>query len=228
MLTRTGKELKTRTLICDIDGCLANWNDAFRALLESLHGPRTVQTLEAALQGWDWPKRLGYTNKEIDAAWEKVDWDWWYGLEPYPGAEESIARLSGFDGLEDSNDDFHVYYVTGRHASAKHASADWLCKMGACHSSVITCSRKAELARIFTKEGPVAVIEDKPTLLRAYWNLPDDIEAVNPLFIYCIDQPYNKGCYGQHFATVGEAVDEMASIFSLKTQTPPVTEAKSE
>lgn len=212
MITSTGLELKTKTLFCDIDGCLCDWNTGFRELLIKLHGPREATLLRYAMQAWNWHKALGYTNKEIDQAWDQVDESWWLCLAGYPLATEALHLLAR---VRDHNSDFQLYFVTGRHASAQRASALWLSIFGAECPSVITSSRKAELARIFEKDGPVAVIEDKPSIIEQY-------VLSTEARVYIIDQPYNRRIsYSAHCkATVFDAVRDLIDHWQLKTETP--------
>lgn len=231
MKTQTGKELKTKTIICDVDGCLADWNTAFRALLESLHGPRTVQPLDEAMKRWDWHRALGYTNREVDEAWDKVDHQWWYDIEAYPTTPQAVVLLSDyFHGLEVENPGTHVYYVTGRYATARHATVDWLQGQGACCPSVVCTSRKAMLAGAFAIDGPVAAVEDKPSMIREY----GASTHVNPIII--VDQPYNQEenlgdprlyahCAVIRVSTALAAVEILASMWGLKIEKPQTAEA---
>jgi hypothetical protein len=165
------------------------------------------------MTSWNWPRNLGYTGKEIDAAWEKVDEDWWQGLRPYPSAPDALELL---DALVARNRDLQVYFVTGRHPWTQYASTLWLERHGYFAPSVITTSKKAQLAQVFNLEGKVAVMEDKPSLLSAYW-LGNSCEH-----IYRIEQPYNEqntpGNLG--FRTVLGAVQDLAIKWELETETP--------
>lgn len=208
----------TKTLLCDIDGCLANWNSKFKALLAGLHGPRGVDA--EAMTSWHWPRALGYSNKEIDAAWDKADHDWWQEIKPYATAAEALELLSNFT---DYNKDFQVYFVTGRWPHIQFVSIGWLETYGFFRPSVITTSRKAALAQVFQQDGRVAVIEDKPSLLSAYM-LGNSCQH-----IYRIEQPYNllntPGNRG--FKTVLGAVQDLGMQWQLETKTPQ-TKAEAE
>lgn len=212
MITQTGIELNTKTLFCDIDGCLCDWNTGFRELLYKLHGKREVTLLRYAMQAWNWHKALGYTNKEIDQAWDQVDDWWWKTLDAYPQTNEALLLL---DDLRKRNPDFQVYFVTGRHATVQQASTIWLNTHGFVCPSVITSSRKAELAQVFEKDGPIAVIEDKPAIIQAY-------ARSTVARIYIIEQPYNRLLpYSVHYkATVFDAVRDLIDHWQLKTETP--------
>lgn len=212
----------TKTLLCDVDGVLANWNSAFRDLLLSLHGPRG--DFDEAMKSWDWPKRMGYTNREIDEAWAKVDFAWWMGLRPYPSAEDALRLLQK---LKDHNKDFQVYFVTGRHSWAQSATTQWVNVWGIWMPSVICTSHKKALAQIFCKDGPVVAIEDKPALIGDYL-YSSLVERV-----YIVDQPYNRQegfllNTGRNWRVnqVGEAVNRLVDEWSLKTPTPQTEAAE--
>jgi hypothetical protein len=183
----------TPTLIVDIDGCLANWNERFFELLLALHGfppkwgeaPKPGASLTVAQPTyitWNWPKtECGYTNKQIDAAWDRVDDIWWNSLPAYPGVEDALQRLHWLDYRRKAQ----VVFCTGRYPSARFASTTWLSMHGFACAHVITTSAKLHIAHAHAANGPVSVIEDKPTLLEDYKLGPVDT-------IYCIDQPYNR------------------------------------
>jgi hypothetical protein len=181
----------TPTLIVDIDGCLANWNDAFYDLLVRLHGlpyPDAVgeyatrERQRPLFRTWNWPKtECGYTNQEIDAAWDRVDDIWWNMLKPYDGVEDALERLHWLDYRRKAQ----VVFCTGRYPSARSASENWLYNHGYPGAHVITTSKKLHIAHAHAANGPVSVIEDKPTLLEQYLGGPLDT-------VYCIDQPYNQ------------------------------------
>jgi hypothetical protein len=176
------------TLIVDIDGCLANWNERFYDLLVQLHGlPACAgngaeDIWEPQFPTWNWPKtECGYTNKQIDAAWDRVDDIWWQTLRPYDGVEEALERLHWLD----YRGKCQVVFCTGRYPSARSASENWLYSHGYPGAHVITTSKKLHIAHAHAANGPVSVIEDKPTLLEDYKTGPVDT-------VYCIDQPYNR------------------------------------
>lgn len=172
---------KVKTLICDIDGCLADFNDPFRKTLENLLGPRGSYT--EALTHWSWPRALGYTRAEEDQAWAKVDEFWWLGLPALEGARAALCEMAD---MCRKHRDFVVYFVTGRHSWTQRASSMWLAKNGFYDASVICTSDKAALAKVLGKGGLVAVIEDKPSILYDYYLT----KTIRP--IYIMDQPYNR------------------------------------
>lgn len=214
------------SLLCDIDGCLANWNDRFFDLLFTLHGPPLdfIESWDSSgptlkkwptYSTWDWPKKeCGYTNKQIDAAWDEVTSAWWLSLRPLPGAEEALERLQW---LEDRYP-FQVTFVTGRYPNAREASAQWLEKHGYTRPHVLTTSSKVDVARALAANGPVFAIEDKPTLI-------DDYHASEVLQEVCIvSQPYNRSMGYLTWQDVGYAARRVEDI--LKRNAPTKAEAK--
>jgi hypothetical protein len=191
--TITGKSRRsynnTWSIIVDIDGCLADWNARFYDLLVQLHGLPVVAGNGAEdiwspeFSTWDWPRtECGYTKEQIDAAWAKVNDTWWLRLAAYPGAEEALDMLQWLDYSEKAQ----VTFVTGRYPSARSASRGWLSMHGFDAAHILTTSRKEAVAKAFAANGPVAVIEDKPSLIEGYTH-SDYVSLV-----YVIDQPYNR------------------------------------
>jgi hypothetical protein len=197
----------TPSLIVDIDGCLANWNDAFFDLLVDLHGKPAhfIPGQRPVFKTWNWPKtECGYTNKQINAAWDRVDDYWWVNLKPYPGVQDALERLCWLDHRGVTQ----VVFCTGRYPSARGASRDWLYRHGYERlAHVITTSKKLDIAQAHAANGPVSVIEDKPTLLEEYKFGPVDT-------IYCIDQPYNRDVAAPY--NMGSPCAEFIRLISAK------------
>lgn len=191
------------SVIVDIDGCLANWNEAFYELLASLHGDAHAGL--PTFKTWDWPKtECGYTQKQVDAAWDKIDDMWWMALQPYPGTFDALKLLAWLDEVGKTQ----VTFVTGRYPSARNASALWLVDHGYRSPHVLTTSRKEAVAKALAANGPVAVIEDKPTLIEGYANS----QYVN--LVYAIDQPYNRNLV--HDFTVAVVARKASTLEAVK------------
>jgi hypothetical protein len=188
--TITGKSRRsynnTWSIIVDLDGCLVRWNEGFLQLLVDTAGPVPNKPLQdVQFLTWDWPRtECGYTKEQIDAAWEKVDDSWWMQLAAYPGTVEALDILNWIEIANKAQ----VTFVTGRYPSARYASRAWLMNNGyhTPQPHVLTTSRKEAIAKAFAANGPVAVIEDKPTLIEGYTRS----EYVG--LVYAIDQPYNR------------------------------------
>lgn len=82
----------------DMDGVLVDWNTAFLQRLTEVSGRALAEpdrfTRRFLPGSWNWPRDLGYTSREIDAAWRSTeDGHWWEALTPLPGVSTFLNRL---------------------------------------------------------------------------------------------------------------------------------------
>jgi len=156
-------------LAIDMDGVLADWNTAFLRLLCETSG-RELATLSPTTRRyepttWGWPKALGYTSKEISAAWAKTnELSWWEDLEPLPGAREFLRALKQrcYDYPE-----WEAYFLTSRQrktAFIKEQTESWLHWHGFSPNPtvIVNCAHKGDVCHALGLEG---LIDDKPSHL---------------------------------------------------------------
>jgi hypothetical protein len=171
---------KRWTLLQDIDGCLANFNSAFMDLLVDVNGPPKAPL---KLECWHWPQQeCGYTQEQVDKAWDEVDDAWWKALDPLPGAIKALDRIWWLEkeGL------ITPYFVTGRLPWARKASCDWLEEHGALrYPQVICTSNKSLIAAALGDK--VAAVEDKPSIIGKYRSVSTKVDK-----LYVVDYPYNR------------------------------------
>ncbi len=154
----------------DCDGVLVDFNTGFLRLLCETSG-RELATLSPTTRRydpdtWDWPKALGYTSKEISAAWAKTnELAWWEELEPLPGAALFLDHLAArcYDYPE-----WEAYFVTSRQrktAYIKEQTEVWIRE----HSPntrnatvLVNCAHKGDVCQALGLDG---LIDDKPSHL---------------------------------------------------------------
>jgi hypothetical protein len=150
-------------------------------LLVDVNGPPKAPL---KLECWHWPqKECGYTQEQVDKAWDAVDDKWWLSLDPLPGAIKALDRIWWLEkeGL------ITPYFVTGRLPWARKATCDWLELHGAIqYPQVICTSAKSLIAEAFWQAGKVVAVEDKPSIVCDYL-------ATGALEkCYIIDYKYNQ------------------------------------
>lgn len=109
----------------DVDGCLADFNEAFiRRIVKmtgrDLFGPGYEPTT------WNYPESVGYTTGEVDAIWQAIRTDrvFWYTLNAYPETSQAMVYLS--ERILGGDD---VYFITARPGrDAKKQTEMWLQK----------------------------------------------------------------------------------------------------
>ena len=119
----------------DCDGVLADFNTAFLQRLTEVSGRALAEpdrTTRRFLPGsWHWPQDLGYTSREIDAAWRSTeDGQWWEDLSPLPGVPTFLNRLHEW-AYDDPQHE--VVFLTSRQRRSpflKQQTERWLAARG--------------------------------------------------------------------------------------------------
>lgn len=199
-------------ILCDVDGVLGSFNEAFLALLNAMHG-RNQQFGPDGPTVWEWPtEELGFTGNEVSCAWRTIDAEqgyfWRHDVKALPGSVEALRRLSLLDYTGGAN----VYFVTARRTScARRRTAEWLVNAGYDgHPAVITTGLKGKLAKVLKKRDQrTIVIDDKPE------NLADC--AASGAKLYLIDHAYNKWCDYAGIVRVGSVLEALQLEFAPQT-----------
>lgn len=108
----------------DIDGVLADWNNAFRQVLINRTG-RVLMDLDFDPPVWNYAEHYGYTAEETARAYADIHTDsfFWQNLKPLPGAE----RLAGVLDRLEWEDRIELYFVTARSGvDVKFQTERWL------------------------------------------------------------------------------------------------------
>ena len=132
----------------DVDGVLAQFNDAFAGRLAVLTGVDHIGGVARradAFPCWAWPKHFGYSKAEENAAWESVkrDHSFWAILRPYPDAKDALILLRS---LRQNGHD--IYFITARPGEhAKLQTERWLMDHGMVVPTVLISSSKGTCSR---------------------------------------------------------------------------------
>lgn len=169
---------------CDIDGVIANWNDAFI--------PRVIQLTGRNLFGagyvptvWEYPTAAGYTREELLKVLDDVEHDafFWRNLECYHG-EQVIQALDTLN-LRQARGKDDIYFITNRKGVfAKWQTERWLKSHGMSDPTVLLTKNKGLAC---------AALE-----LDAY--IDDNLDNVKDVVIQCsilcqpflCDRPWNQ------------------------------------
>ena len=121
----------------DIDGCLANFTDAYATKLVKVTGvnllpkPLTIPT-------WDWDKHYGYSADQIAATMENIAKDklFWEKLDP-------IAPREVFSRIQVLSKEHEVYFLTNRFGTnPKQQTEHWLYDQGIHYPTVLITANK--------------------------------------------------------------------------------------
>lgn len=119
----------------DCDGVLCDFSTAFLRQLTEVSGRALAEpdrfTRRFLPGSWNWPRDLGYTSREIDAAWRSTeDGHWWEMLTPLPGVSTFLTRLH--EWVYDSPQ-HEVVFLTSRQRRSpflKQQTERWLLEHG--------------------------------------------------------------------------------------------------
>lgn len=109
----------------DVDGVLAQFTDAFSALIveitkRDLFPPRPFDP-----PCWHYPQHYGYTHKELSEVWRQIadSWEFWRQLPAHRGAVKPCQVLLAWTLLPKHD----VYFLTTRKGeTAKRQTEEWL------------------------------------------------------------------------------------------------------
>ncbi len=169
--------MSRQIIMCDIDGCLADFVKGFTTLAHSIwpHVPITETLRQPRWDGFP-----GMTKDEIDFTLKIINESnaFWVGL-PTMTPRMTFVDLNAIDR------DADVYFTTNRQgAKVKQQTEEWLHKQGIANPRVLIVERKGELARSI---GATFMIDDKAgnAIYAAY-------HAAPTLRSFIIDRPYNR------------------------------------
>ena len=185
----------------DLDGCLANFNDAYTALLTKESGVEFPPTSDEWPTEWYYDRPEGVSAAHRSAAWEVIkSTDFWGRLTPLEGALDSLQRLNI---LRATGHD--IYFITSRPGKmAKFYTEEWLRLSGMQNPTVLIASNKGPVAQGLELD---VFVDDKPE------NLNDVAEARAEVRAYLVDRPYNRTYLpplcggGVRVKSVGEMLD---------------------
>jgi nicotinamidase-related amidase len=139
-----------RTIVCDVDGVLADFSLGYTALAHEWYGTPRVGTKDR--QSWDLLPGLTATQ----------DYALWYAIRTDGKFWEQLPALCPADvfrRLQALQDDAAVYFATNRPGcTAKQQTERWLRAYGITNPTVIITGYKADFCRVVTADY---AIDDK-------------------------------------------------------------------
>ncbi len=184
----------------DLDGVLANFNDAFADILRGINPNITLpQASKLWPAVWDWPKVAGYTSKQVSEAWEIVKTTTFWGtLHPLKGTPEVLKELSVLRGIG-----HEVYFITTRPGRmAKYYSEIWLGAHGMQNPTVIISEDKGSISRGL---GLDVFVDDRAE------NVLDVLDA--SVDCYIIDYAYNRSLTNMYVNRVNNVQEVLDKFF---------------
>lgn len=163
----------------DIDGCLADFNNAYADLLEVMGAPAIDRTPPWP-KIWEWPQQAA-PAEVVSAAWSVVQAnpEFFVQIAPTPDA----LQLSATGELQQLVQMHEVYIVTSRPQFSRGASEFWLGELfGEYMGTIHIHGPKGPLAKALQAQ---LLIDDKPEHCQSA--IAHGVEAI------CIAQPYNEG-----------------------------------
>ena len=158
----------------DIDGVLAEFNTAFKKFF-----PRIPDDFVPDV--WDWPKKYGATDEEIEEAWDilRDSSDFWRRLSPYPEMAEQSKVINDL-----SADGHEIYFITAREGwCAKFETETWLRRHGIAFPTVILSSSGYRKGDICSALDLHAMLDDSLDNVRVISNV---------CRTYLLDRPWNQ------------------------------------
>lgn len=161
----------------DIDGCLANFTDAYAARIVKVTGENRFPK-PMHIPCWDWDKHYGYTDDQIAATIEDISKDrlFWEKLDP-------IALPIVFTKIELLSKEHDVYFLTNRFGTnCKQQTEKWLYKQGIYYPTVLIGSNKRPLLDTLKIEF---FVDDKLETM-------NEVSSPKKPHFYLLDTTYNK------------------------------------
>lgn len=197
-----------KTLVFDIDGCLANFNKAYGELLTKVGGdrlPKGWQDDPDFPTVWSWDRQAGYTPEVEERVWKKYilqeGSNFWKNLEPLPGAREALLQVNSLV----KQGKVEAYFLTHRMGhKAKLQTEEFLYANGIDYPTVLIAADKAPWLRLLK---PHFFIDDKPSTVEDVARVSAE-EKWADFQLFLKMAPYNRELWGKvrGAATVKDAL----------------------
>lgn len=130
----------------DVDGVLADFNRAYIPRIISVTGINNfpLDGSGAVLDVWNYPKKYGYTNKQISTVWDSIraDSTFWLSLEEFPTTGHDLYYLT-----QQMTEGHDVYFITARVGpTAKRQTEQWLESRLGAPATVLISNEKGLMA----------------------------------------------------------------------------------
>ena len=192
----------------DVDGVFADFNSSFINRVIKVTGRDLFPPRPFDIPTWNYPEAYGYSNKEVNAAWEniKADKAFWFMLPAYHDTTTTLKDI----GSNTNNND--IYFITSRPGVlAKAQTEDWLQFNSQSHIEFPT-------VLISSEKGLCADALDLDAYIDDRWENCQDVRIerkeqcadgteICKTKVYLLDRPWNQGKSHKHITrvkTVGE------------------------
>lgn len=166
----------------DLDGCLVNFNEAYRDLIKLKTGIILPEMGTDYPDCWDYAEVAGVRGKLRNMVWDHIKQDankFWAHLPPYVGTKDALRMLAN---LRYEGDD--IYFITSRPGHGAKAQTEyWLLNQGFSCPTVLISSDKGSVAKGLELD---VFCDDKPE------NCAEVHLASPKTTVYMIRQPYNR------------------------------------
>jgi 5'(3')-deoxyribonucleotidase len=166
---------------CDMDGVLADFNNAYRQRLIDITG-RTL--IPEGFQPPTWyyaTDHYGYTKAEDDATWKSITSDphFWVDLNAYPKAKDFLRELNG-------HKDADLYFITTRPGLNVKRQSEWWLHPYVTHPTVLIAKNAESKGLIAAGLQLTHFIDDRPENCLA-------VKVHSPSTeVFLLDYPYNE------------------------------------
>lgn len=168
----------------DMDGVLADFDNAFRDLIKDQTGIELPVISSIYPDVWSYHFAAGVTQEQNDQLWKTImEGDFWETLKPLPDCPAALAQLRERRGEGDS-----IYFVTSRPGRyAKHLTEFWLDAQGYECPTVIIANGAWQKAAVCKGLEVGVFIDDK-------WDNCLAVSAALPSTtqVYLLDRPHNR------------------------------------
>jgi len=161
----------------DIDGVLADFNNAFADRLRKVTGRDLLPEDVSNPPVWYWPEHYGYTPKEQNATWDNcwADPEFWLDLSALGEVDKFFEQIYA------SGD---IYFITARTGTnVKQQTEQWLEMYGFHYPTVLIAYDKGPLAKALKLTH---FIDDKDS------NCQEVVELSTKTQVFLLDRNYNK------------------------------------
>lgn len=189
----------------DIDGVLADFNNAYRDIILELTGLELPPITNDYPTKWNYHEDVFITKKDLNKVWNYIKTtSFWEKLKPYPECREALIgikeqRLNGDD----------IYFITSRPGRyAKRQTERWLQSQGFSDPTVLISSNKGPVCAGL---GVDVFIDDKPE------NCEEVALACPNSDVFLLDRPYNRA-FTQEYENQYNNYDERIAADIVRVQ----------
>jgi len=186
---KTWKHLKdpseVRRIIFDVDGCLADYNNASWLLLRDAGAGMRPFEDSGEPSTWNWFERYGASQEHIATMEERQTKKWWANLRPVKDYDEEATLI-----MNRLCRQHELTFVTARsNKRARNVTEEWLRRFTFSQTNHVVVVPGGDKTGVFEGIKPHIVVEDNlPTLLK-YADLNPSHEPI----LVLVNRAYNQG-----------------------------------